>query len=376
MAKRAEFTDQDRRFMAEALGLARRGVGRTSPNPMVGAVVVQRGEVVGRGYHRRAGAAHAEVVALSKAGVRAKGAVLYVNLEPCCHHGRTPPCTEAIVASGVRRVVVGMVDPNPLVNGKGVGRLRRAGIEVSTRLMTPESRTLNEGFWLAMKEQRPRVTFKAALTLDGRVATRSGSSRWVSGPESRQLAHRFRSEHDAILVGVGTVLADDPRLTCRGVRGGRDPLRVVVDSRLRTPVRAALVRLTAESSAPTWIFTTRAAPPRRALALQRAGVEVIRVAARRQRVDVKAMLAELARRGVHNLLLEGGPTLAGSLWRAQTIDRVAWFMAPRVLGDPQALPAMWGQPVAKMADARTLGDVSVRRLGQDVLIDGRLRWRG
>lgn len=376
MAKRTEFTDQDKRLMAEALALARRGVGRTSPNPLVGAVIVRRGEVVGRGYHRRAGANHAEVVALSRAGVRAKGASLYVNLEPCCHHGRTPPCTDAILASGVRRVIVGMLDPNPLVNGKGIGRLRRAGIEVSTGLMAAECRAANEGFWLAMKEHRPRVTFKSALTLDGRVATRSGNSRWVSGSESRRVAHRLRSEHDAILVGVDTVLADDPRLTCRGVRGGRDPLRVVVDSRLRTPTKAALVRLAAESSAPTWIFATRAASPRRVQALQRAGVEVIQVAAQRQRVDVKAMLAQLARRGVHNVLLEGGPTLAGSLWRAQTIDRVAWFIAPRVLADPQALPVVWGPPVARMADAHTLRDVSVRRLGQDLLIDGRLRWRG
>jgi diaminohydroxyphosphoribosylaminopyrimidine deaminase/5-amino-6-(5-phosphoribosylamino)uracil reductase len=230
----------EERFMRLAIRLARRGLGRTSPNPMVGAVLTRGEEVVGQGYHPRLGKEHAEIRAIRDAGDDVRGATLYVNLEPCNHHGRTGPCARAIVEAGIRRVVIGMKDPNPLVNGKGIAALRRRGVEVTTGVLEQECRRLNEAFVCYITEGRPFVTFKSAITLDGRVAARTGDSRWVTGEEARREGHRLRAAHDAIMVGVGTVLIDNPTLTCRGVRG-RDPVRVVVDSRLRTPPDAAVV---------------------------------------------------------------------------------------------------------------------------------------
>jgi diaminohydroxyphosphoribosylaminopyrimidine deaminase/5-amino-6-(5-phosphoribosylamino)uracil reductase len=244
---------------------------------MVGAVVVRRGEVVGRGYHRRAGAPHAEVEALARAGDRARGADLYVNLEPCNHVGRTGPCVQCILRAGVARVVLGMRDPNPLVNGKGMRALRRAGLEVEAGVLEEECRRLNEAFICFITKHRPFVTFKSAITLDGRVAARGGDSRWVTGEAARLEGHRLRDSHDAILVGVGTVLADDPELTCRLPVGGRDPIRVVVDSNLRTPPSSRVVRAAATSSAPTLIACGTEAPVRRAAVLERAGARVLRV---------------------------------------------------------------------------------------------------
>lgn len=357
--------------MRMALTLARRGRGRTSPNPLVGAVVVQRGRVVGVGYHRRAGADHAEVVALARAGTAARGAELFVNLEPCCHYGRTAPCTDAIVRSGVRRVVIGAIDPNPLVNGRGMEQLRRAGITVDHGVLGDECAALNEAFRCYIVEHRPFVTFKVAMTLDGRVATRNGHSRWVSSLDARRIGHRLRSYHDAIIVGIGTVLTDDPQLTCRGLRGGRDPVRVIVDSNLRTPCASRTVQLAGdESSAPTWVMSTRTAPAVRAQALEKAGARVISVASSRGRVRISSMLHHLARQGIVSALLEGGPTLAGSFWSAGLVDRVVAFIAPKLLGDADALPLLYGHGIRSMEQATRLTQVETRRVGEDLMLTG------
>ena len=365
--------ERDARYMGQAVRLAARATGRTSPNPMVGAVVVKGREVVGKGYHRRVGTDHGEIVALKAASKGARGAELFVNLEPCCHHGRTGPCTEAIIQAGIRRVVVGMKDPNPLVNGKGIRRLRRAGIEVNYGALEDECRELNAAFICYITRGRPLVTFKSAVTLDGKVATRGGHSRWVTGGASKIAGHRMRNTLDAIAVGVGTVLGDDPTLTCRDVRGGRDPVRVVVDSKLRTPPTARVVRATEQSSAPTLIFTTERATARKTGILTRAGATVIEVAAERGHVDVAAVLQELARRELTTLLLEGGPRLAGAFWQKGLVDRVTAFVAPKVLGDPRGMSMVAGAGVELMSEATELQDVTVRRLGNDVMISGKVR---
>ncbi len=358
--------------MRMALRLAARAHGRTSPNPMVGAVVVRRGEIVGRGWHRRAGQPHAEVGALAEAGAKARGADLYVNLEPCNHVGRTGPCVRCILDAGIARVVVGMRDPNPLVNGKGMRALRRAGVEVVPGVLEQECVALNEAFVCFITRGRPFVTWKSAITLDGRVAARSGDSRWVTGEPARLEGHRLRDTHDAIVVGVGTVLADDPELTCRLPRG-RDPIRVVVDSHLRAPPTARVVAVAATSQAPTWIVCGQAAPAHRAAALEDHGARVIRVGADgRGRVSVNELLRALAAREVTGLLLEGGPTLAGSFWREGLIDRVVAFVAPKLLGDPAALPMLDGAEVAAMSEARSLHQVRTRLIGPDLMVAGRV----
>jgi diaminohydroxyphosphoribosylaminopyrimidine deaminase/5-amino-6-(5-phosphoribosylamino)uracil reductase len=366
----------DERFMRLALRLAARARGRTSPNPLVGAVVVRGGRVVGRGYHRRAGTDHAEVVALRAAAGAGRGADLYVNLEPCAHVGRTGPCARCVIDAGVRRVVVGMRDPNPLVDGKGIRALRRAGIEVVTGVLEEQCRELNEAFACYITRHRPFVTLKSAITLDGRVATRGGDSRWVTGEAARLEGHRLRAWHDAIIVGVGTVLADDPELTCRGVRGGRDPLRVVLDTRLRTPPTARVVTAARRSSAGTWIVAGSHAPARRARALEEAGARVVRVRTSTAggHVDLLAALELLAQNEITSVLLEGGPTLAGAFWRAGLVDRVTAFVAPRLLGDPRGLPMLGasGPAVERMGEARGLAAVRVARVGEDVMITGRV----
>jgi diaminohydroxyphosphoribosylaminopyrimidine deaminase/5-amino-6-(5-phosphoribosylamino)uracil reductase len=343
---------------------------------MVGAVVVKGGEVIGRGYHRRAGAEHAEVIAIRAAGKRVRGARLYVNLEPCNHEGRTGPCARAVIEAGISHVVIGMKDPNPLVNGKGISALRRAGLSVSSGVLERECQQLNEAFCCYIQRRRPFVTFKAAITLDGRVAAPTGDSRWVTDEPARREGHKLRDSHDVIAVGVGTVLKDDPELTCRGIRGGRDPVRVIVDSRLRTPPTAKAVRAAARSSAPTWIITTTRAAKKRARELEAAGAVVVRIPApvkvkdADRRVDIGAMLTLLAEREILGVLLEGGPTLAGAFWREGLVDRVVAFLAPKILADPTALPMLAGRQVRTMSEATQLRDVTTRRVGGDLMLTG------
>jgi len=363
----------DEGYMREALELAARARGRTSPNPMVGALVVSGGEVVGRGYHHKAGEAHAEVLALGEAGGRARGATLYVTLEPCCHRGRTGPCTEAILAAGVARVVAAMEDPNPLVAGRGLNQLARAGVSVTCGVLAGEAARLNEVFIRYITSRRPFVVLKTAASLDGRIATRAGDARWITGPAAREHAHRLRDRYDAILVGVNTVLTDDPALTTRLPEGGgRNPLRIVLDSRARTPPGARLLH----EAGRALVAVTAGAPAERTVALTAAGAEVLVVPESRGRVDLPALLAELGRREITGLLVEGGGTVSYSFLAAGLVDKVVWFIAPLLIGGTAAVPALGGEGAETLAGAVRLERISLARLGEDLCLEGYPAGRG
>ena len=359
----------DARFMARALALAAEGLGRTFPNPPVGAVFVRGGRVVGEGFHHRAGAPHAEIEALRAAGGRVRGATLYVTLEPCAHHGRTPPCAEALVGLGLRRIVVAMVDPNPRVRGRGIAKLRRAGIPVAVGPGAEEARLLTAGYRARVLHGRPLVTLKLATTLDGRIAAAGGDARWITGPAARRLAHALRDVSDAVLVGAGTVRADDPRLTCR-LPGGHDPVRIVLAGpALRLPARA---RVLARGGPPTWVVAPRGAPAARVAALRRRGVEVLLVPGRRGRVPFAALVRLLGARGLTSLLVEGGGTVAAEALRARAVDRLVLFVAPAILGgDGVAAVGPLGRVRAR--DAVRVGGLAVAHVGPDLVLEGRVR---
>lgn len=349
--------------MRRALALARKGVGRTSPNPPVGCVIVRNGTVVGEGWHRQAGTPHAEVHALAQAGELARGAEVYVTLEPCAHHGKTPPCAAALVAAGVSRVVAGFVDPNPKVCGRGAAMLREAGIAVETGLLERECRQLIEPFIKHVTTGLPFVIFKTALTLDGRTATASGDSRWVTNERSRRYVHRLRSEVDAIMVGSGTVRADDPELTSR-VSGGRDPLRVIVDSHLTLSPESRVFHLRSKAST---VVATISCDRQKISRLTGLGADVLVCRTRDGRVDLEDLLRQLGGRGVQSLLLEGGGTLAGEALRARLIDKFLIFYAPKFVGGEGPGPFA-GVGATTMGAALQLRDISVRRFGSDLLL--------
>lgn len=353
------------KMMRRALALARRGVGKTAPNPAVGCVIVRDRAVVGEGWHRKAGTPHAEVHALRQAGERARGADVYVTLEPCSHHGRTPPCADALVEAGVGRVFIGMVDPNPRVCGSGIGKLRTAGIEVTTGILEDACRRINEPFMKHVTTGLPFVILKSAMTMDGKTATATGDSKWITCEESRRYVHKLRAMVDAIMVGVGTVIADDPQLTARLPRG-RDPLRVVVDSTLRAPLDARVLRL--DSPAPTLVATVSDDGERTA-ALESLGVEVLRCREREGRVDLRDLLARLGERGVQSVLLEGGREVAGEALREGLIDKFILFYAPKLLGGADGFGLFAGQSADRMDGCRGLGRINVRRFGDDVMIE-------
>jgi diaminohydroxyphosphoribosylaminopyrimidine deaminase/5-amino-6-(5-phosphoribosylamino)uracil reductase len=338
--------------MNRALGLAALGIGETNPNPMVGCVIVKDGQVVGEGWHERAGGPHAEVMALERAGTAARGATMYVTLEPCAHLGkRTPPCAPRVAASGVRRLVVCTRDPNPRVDGRGLRRLRNAGVRVTEGVLAEEARRLNARFFASCRLGRPFVLLKAAVTLDGRIATASGDSRWITSPEQRRAARRMRRLYDAVLVGIGTVLADDP-LLLPSPRTRRPFVRVVLDSRLRIPSRSQLVR-TAGPRAPLWVFTLVKGGRRRAR-LESRGVTVIPVAGAAARVSPRAVLRALTERGLHSVLVEGGGEVLGSFLAARLVDEVALFRAPLLLGGRDSRPAFGGENPRRIGEALRL----------------------
>ena len=354
----------DARFMRLALRLGRRGVGRTSPNPPVGAVVVARGTVVGRGFHRRAGAPHAEIEALRHAGPRARGATLYVTLEPCAHHGRTPPCTDAVLAAGIRRVVAGARDPNPHVAGNGLRRLQAAGVVAHAGVLQPECEALIAAFRTHITTGRPLVTVKLAASLDGRIATATGEARWITGEDSRRYAHRLRDEHDAVLVGAETVLRDDPELTCR-LRGGRHPLRVVLDGRLRIPLRARVLADTA--TAPTLVITAVPSGTAKVRQLRAHGAEVLSLVTSSRRISLLRVMRELGKRNVMSVLVEGGATVAAAALAAGIVDRLLVFFAPKLIGG-DGRPMLDSLGVRRMHDALALGPLEVRRFAHDILV--------
>jgi diaminohydroxyphosphoribosylaminopyrimidine deaminase/5-amino-6-(5-phosphoribosylamino)uracil reductase len=352
--------------MARALELARRANYQTSPNPMVGAVLIRDGVVVGEGHHTRAGAAHAEVVALDQAGARARGATLWVTLEPCCTTGRTGPCTERILAAGVAEVRVATLDPNPEINGCGVAQLRAAGVSVQVGQHGEEAKALIREFSQWVRTGRPLVTLKFAMSLDGKVATAGGESQWITSELGRARSHQLRSQHDAIMVGSGTVLADDPRLTARiGDEGGWQPLRVIVDSRLRTPCDAQVLRTPGGAV----VVATAAEPDaQRRRALEQAGAEILVVAAEEGRVSLGALLERLGERRVTSLLVEGGPTLLGSFLAQRLGNRIAAFVAPILLGGAGAPGPFGGQGAATLDQSWRLDGLRAEPVGPDLLL--------
>ena len=357
--------------MGVALSLARRALGRAWPNPAVGCVLVRPedsfgGRVVGRGWTAPGGRPHGESAALARAGRAARGATAYVSLEPCDHHGKTPPCTEALIESGISRVVIPLEDPDPRVSGRGVARLRRAGIAVDVGLCAAEARESHAGFFLRITEGRPLVTLKLATSLDGRIATGAGASRWITGAAARARVHGLRANHDAVMVGVGTAIADNPDLTCRlpGL-ADRSPVRVVMDSHMRLPLDSRLVA--GAGATPTWLIALADGPSARRAVLVEAGVRVIAVAADSSgRVDVAAALTALGTAGLTRLLVEGGGDLAASLLRAGLVDRMVWVRAPMVIGG-DGVSAVAELGVSALADAPTFEPVTVDRVATDLL---------
>lgn len=361
--------------MASALRLAARGRGFTSPNPMVGAVVVADGRVVGQGYHPYVGGPHAEVVALRKAGRAARGATLYLTLEPCSHlKKRTPPCVPQIIRSGIRRVVVAMRDPNPKVSGRGIAALRRAGIEVEVGCRREEAERLNEAYRHWRRTGRPWVILKAGMTLDGKIATAAGESQWITGLAARRHAHRLRSQVDAVMIGVGTVLRDDPRLTARIPGRVRQPLRVVLDSRARIPLTARLLSPALRTG--TVIATTDLAPARRVARLRAVGTNVIVLPARGGHIPLPALLTELGRLSLTSVMIEGGSELNASALRDRVVNRVILYVAPRLLGGKDAKGIVGGRSPDRLADALPLEEVKLRRIGGDFQLEGSLRSEG
>ncbi len=355
---------QDEYFMRMALSLAMRGTGCVAPNPKVGCVIVQNDKSVGWGYHRRFGAPHAEIEALKMAKEAARGGTVYVNLEPCCHHGKTPPCTADLIQAGVSRVVVGMVDPNPKVSGHGIAQLRDAGIEVCEGVLESDCRWINRGFVRSMTLNRPWVTVKAAISVDGDVALSNGESKWISAPLSRQKAHLLRAENDAILVGIGTILSDDPELTVR-YTGGRSPLRVVLDSQLRTPAEANVLK----QPGGCVLVTGNKVDSDRVNQLTSRGVHFInQERSGDEALDLGGVLKQLCSHGVNQLMVEGGAHVISSFLSAGFVDEFSLFIAPKLLGKGIQLCEKFS--INHMEEAIRMKDVKLRQLGDDLWFEG------
>jgi diaminohydroxyphosphoribosylaminopyrimidine deaminase/5-amino-6-(5-phosphoribosylamino)uracil reductase len=366
-------TDTDRHHLARAIELAEHGRGRVSPNPLVGAVIGRDEEVLGEGFHRALGAPHAEVEAISAAGPDAEGATLYVSLEPCCHQGRTPPCTEAIKAAGIARVVVASDDPSEHASGRGLGILRDEGVDVviADGELAKRARILNQPFRKRARTGRPWVLFKSAMTLDGKVATRAGDSKWISGESSRLRAHHWRAECDAVAVGIGTALADDPLLTARVEGVHRQPRRVVFDSLARLPLTARLV--SDANEVPLTVVVSRAAPRAATDALRSHGVEIVVAPGENETARVCSALDQLGAAGVGSILLEGGPHLAGAFLDAGEVDEIRLFLAPLVLGGRTARDPLEGEGVEAISEAVRALTLDCERVGDDLLVSARLK---
>jgi len=359
-------------YMKRALELAALARGHTSPNPMVGAVLVKDGQVLGEGFHRRAGEPHAEVHALRQAGEAARGATLYVNLEPCAHYGRTPPCTRELIAAGIARVHMAMLDPNPLVSGRGKAEMEAAGITTAVGEHEEEARALNEVFAKYITTGYPFVIAKFAMSLDGKIATSAGESRWITGEEARRYVHGLRDTVDAVMVGVNTVIADDPLLTVRlAAPDLRQPLRVIVDSKGRTPLYARV--LDPGLPGKTIIATSELIPEKKLAEFRDQGIEVLISPARGGMVDLERLMQALGQREISSVLLEGGGTILASAFAAGLVDKVLAFIAPKIIGGKAAPTPVGGEGAPSLAQALTLKRVAVERLGPDVLISGYTR---
>ncbi len=368
-------TDSDKFFMKRALRLAARGAGNTSPNPMVGAVIVKDRVIIGEGYHERLGGPHAEVNAIAKAGAAARGATLFVSLEPCNHQGRTPPCTKGVLEAGISRVVFGMHDPNPGVAGGGAAYLAKMGLEVAGGVLECECRSLNQPFIKFITTGLPYVTLKAAATLDGFIATSSGDSKWITNEKSRRFAHRLRFMSDGVVVGIGTALADNPMLTVRlpGKKIYRQPVRIILDSGLKLRMDSKLVQ-TARTT-PVWVVCGQEAPESREQELSSAGVEVIRTSSGRRGLEIGALLKELGKRGLANILVEGGGRVLGSFMESGLADEFHFFYAPKILADSDAVSMIKGGARVKIADAVPVYGIRTKSFDGDLMVSGRFRER-
>lgn len=371
MSKHSQWSETDRKFMEHALALAEKACGHTSPNPLVGAVIVRDGEIVGEGYHQQAGAAHAEIHALNQAKELAEGATMYVTLEPCCHWGRTPPCTESVIRANLANIFIAMRDPNPRVAGNGIRQLEEAGIAVHVGICEEESRQLNEVFIKYITTQCPFVILKSAISLDGKIATVSGESQWITSEASRLKGHELRAQVDAILVGVGTVLQDNPSLTVRLPEGqNEDPIRIIVDSRGRTPPGAKVFN--PDSNAGTLIAVTANAPLAQIEALRSAGAEVLIIEQEEGRVCLRALMRELARKEITSVLIEGGGEINAAALQAGIIDKLMFFVAPKLIGGKDAPGPIGGAGIARLAETFELRNVKTSQIGADFLIEGYL----
>ncbi len=361
--------NSDKIYMRRVLQLAKKGWGRVSPNPMVGAVIAKGGRIVAEGYHHRVGEKHAEIVALEKAGRRASGSTMYVNLEPCTHHGRTPPCVERIIRAGVKRVVIAMKDPNLLVCGKGIRKLKRAGIRTEVGMIREEAESLNEIFVKFMTKGVPFVIAKTAMTLDGKIATARGSSKWISGEKARRFSHKLRSGVDGILVGINTVVTDDPQLNVRYWGNMRHPRKIIVDSRCRIPLDAKVF----SKGGDVIIATCLDCPPGKKKKLKKMGAELLPVKGSDGRVNLAELVNELGKRGVMSLLIEGGGEIIASAISCGIVDKLFFFVAPKIAGGRGAPTPVEGEGVDRMSEAIKVSRMKIRRFGEDILIEGYLK---
>lgn len=351
----------DEHFMQKAIDLAKKGIGMTSPNPQVGCVIVKHNKIVGKGYHQRAGGPHAEIEALDDAGKQSRGATLYVNLEPCNHFGKTPPCTERIIKAGISKVVIGMQDPNPQVSGRGIHHLRQAGIEVKVGVLEKQAKLLNEAFIKHMTKNLPFVVAKIAQSIDGKVALSSGKSKWITGEKARKEGHKLRNACDCIIVGIRTVLIDDPRLTCR-LKNGRDPIKVIVDSTAKLPLKSRLLE-----NGRVILATTEKADIHQLKALQKSGVEIIKTSGK-DKVDLNELLFKLGKMNISSVLVEGGPKLLTSFLREELIDKLIMFLAPKIIGG-DGKNAIDDLNINKMENTYKMKAVKIQRIGQDIKVE-------
>ena len=363
--------ESDRHYMRLALNLASKGEGQTNPNPVVGAVVVKSGEVVAKAYHKKAGLPHAEIIALRKAGAMARGADLYVNLEPCCHHGRTPPCTEAIIAAGIKKVILGIRDPNKLVSGRGIRFLRKKGVEVVVGVLRRDCEKINESFIKYITTGRPWVILKSAFSLDGKIATRTGDSRWITGPQARAYAHRLRSKVDAVLVGAETVRLDDPQLTVRPKKKGvQNPTRIVVAGE-NTISTSAKIFNNAHNERVIYAATATLSLSQKKK-IQGIGVEVVIIKRKKDKVDLSLLMDKLGDMEMSSVMIEGGSEISGTAFKEKLVDKVIYFLAPKIIGGKNAPGPIGGQGIAKLKEFVKVKEMSVARLGNDLVIEGNI----
>ena len=360
----------DQFYIEKALALAAKGRGRTSPNPMVGAVIVKHNKVIAQGYHKKAGTAHAEIVALKKAGADAKDATLYVSLEPCCHTGKkTPPCTNAIITAGIKHVVIAMKDPNPKVSGKGITALRKAGITVRSGIMKTEAEKLNETFSKYITTREPFVLLKIAQSLDGKIATAKGESKWITGAFARKYVHKLRNDYDGLLIGSGTLLKDNPSLDCRA-RGGVDPFRIIVDTSLKTPLNSKALKFTDNK---TIIATTKKADTGKIIKLEALGVSVLILKEKAGQVDLRHLMKELGRLNITSVMIEGGSSIAASALSCGIVDKVMFFIAPKIIGGADSISSIGGRSPALLKNAIQLKHFQATAYGDDILMEAYLK---